>query len=263
MRWLLLVALVSGCVSKKKYDELDSQYQQSQAALSAKTEEATSLQSALAQEEAKAAQLGQELEALKARQAALLKDKSAMDAEIAEMQTALAELAARKSQADARIAEFTSLLNKFKSLIDAGRLKVKIVNGRMVLELPTDILFGSGSASLSKEGKAAILEVAGVLSTIGERTFQIEGHTDDVPISTEQFPSNWYLASARAINVVNTLAEGGVPVSSLSAASFAENRPVDTNKTKEGKARNRRIEIVVVPDLSLLPGYEELEQMGK
>jgi len=263
MRWLLMVALVSGCVSKKKYDELDSQYQQTLSALQGKSDEATSLQSALAQEEARSAQLGQELEAMKARQAALLKDKSALDIEVVQMQTALAELAARKSQADARIAEFQSLLDKFKSLIDEGRLKVKIVNGRMVLELPTDILFGSGSASLSQEGKEAILEVAGVLGTIGDRDFQVEGHTDDVPIATAQFPSNWALASARAVNVVKTLQEGGVPVEHLSASSFAENRPVDTNKTKEGKASNRRIEIVVVPDLSLLPGYEELEKLGQ
>ena len=84
-----------------------------------------------------------------------------------------------------------------------------------------------------------------------------------MPIHTEQFPSNWELASARALNVVRTLQEGGVPVGRLSAASFAENRPVDTNKTKEGKAANRRIEIVVVPDLSLLPGYEELEKLDQ
>jgi len=262
MRWLLLLVLASACVSKKKYDDLDNQYQATLASLQAKSTEVTSLQSALAQEEARSAQLRQEVEALEARQAALLKDKSALDSEVAQMQTALAELAARKSQADARIAEFQSLLDKFKTLIDAGRLKVKIVAGRMVLELPTDILFGSGSAHLSKEGKAAILEVAGVLATIGDRDFQVEGHTDDVPIHTEQFPSNWELASARAINVVRTLQEGGVPVEHLSAASFAETRPVDTNKTKEGKARNRRIEIVVVPDLSLLPGYDELEKLG-
>ncbi len=263
MRWLMILVLATGCVSKKKYDELDNQYQGTLSSLQQMTEQANGLQADLAREQAMANQLGQELEALKARQAALLKDKSAMDAEIVQMQTALAELAARKSQADARIAEFQSLLDKFKSLIDAGRLKVKIVSGRMVLELPTDILFGSGSASLSKEGKEAILEVAGVLATIGDRDFQVEGHTDDVPISTAQFPSNWELASARAINVVRTMKEGGVPVEHLSAAAFAETRPVDTNKTKEGKARNRRIEIVVVPDLSLLPGYEELEKLGQ
>ena len=263
LRALLLIALAIGCVPKKKYTELQAELDQTKASLQQKSDEATSLQAALASEQASSAQLGAELAALNAKYANLLQDKSALASDVAQMQAALAELAARKSQADARIKEFQSLLDKFKDLINAGRLKIKIVAGRMVLELPTDILFGSGSSSLSKEGKAAILEVAAVLATITDREFQVEGHTDDVPIRTEQFPSNWELASARALNVVRTLAEGGVPVGRLSAASFAENRPVDTNKTKEGKAANRRIEIVVVPDLSLLPGYDELEKMGQ
>jgi chemotaxis protein MotB len=69
------------------------------------------------------------------------------------------------------------LLGKFKKLIDAGKLKVKIVDGRMVVELATDVLFDSGSAKLSDAGKAAIVEVSQVLATIGERSFQVEGHT--------------------------------------------------------------------------------------
>lgn len=265
MRALLALSLflAPGCVSKKKYTELETQLAATEGQLQTKSTEAMSLQEALANEQAKVKQLEGQIATLQAKNTALLSDKSELDASVAQMQAALAELEARKAEADARLAEFRDLLAKFKSLIDAGRLEVKIVAGRMVLVLPTDILFGSGSARLSKEGKDAILEVAGVLATIEEREFQVEGHTDDVPIATEQFPSNWHLAAARAIGVVDTLVEGGVPVTHLSAASFAENRPVDTNKTKEGKANNRRIEIVVVPDLSQLPGYAELEQMGK
>jgi len=265
VRTLLTVALLlsGACVSKKKYTELENQLADTEGQLSDKSSEAMSLQQALAAEEANVARLDKQINDLQARNTALLSDKSELDASVQQMQAALAELAARKSEADARLAEFRDLLAKFQSLIDAGRLEVKIAAGRMVLVLPTDILFGSGSAYLSKDGKQAILEVAEVLATIEDREFQVEGHTDDVPISTEQFPSNWHLAAARAINVVNTLVEGGVPVTSLSAASFAENRPIDTNKTKEGKAKNRRIEIVVVPDLSQLPGYEELEKMAQ
>jgi chemotaxis protein MotB len=265
VRALLILSLLSAgaCVSKKKYTELETQLAQTEGQLQTKSSEAMSLQEALAAEQANVTQLEAQIAALQAKNTALLSDKSELDASVQQMQAALAELAARKSEADARLAEFRDLLAKFKGLIDAGRLEVKIVAGRMVLVLPTDILFGSGSASLSKEGREAILEVAGVLATIEEREFQVEGHTDDVPISTETFPSNWHLASARAINVVKTLQEGGVPVTRLSAASFAENRPVDTNKTKEGKAANRRIEIVVVPDLSQLPGYSELEKLAQ
>ena len=264
MRALLILSLLSiGCVSKKKYTELENQLSTTEGQLSSKSSEAMSLQQALQAEQTKVATLQKQITDLQTKNTALLSDKSELDASVQQMQSALAELAARKSEADARLAEFRNLLAKFQSLIDAGRLEVKIAAGRMVLVLPTDILFGSGSAYLSKEGKEAILEVAGVLATISDREFQVEGHTDDVGISTEQFPSNWHLAASRAINVVNVLVEGGVPLTAISAASFAENRPIDTNKTKEGKAKNRRIEIVVVPDLSQLPGYDELEKMAQ
>lgn len=175
---------------------------------------------------------------------------------------ALEELQKRKAEADARIAEFKALIGKFKSLIDAGKLRVKIVEGRMVVELATDILFGSGSANLSRAGRDAIKAVAEILASIPERTFQIEGHTDNVPIRTAQFPSNWELAAARAINVVTTMVAGGMPPERISAASYADVRPTMSNETKEGRSANRRIEIVVVPDLSSLPGFDELNRVA-
>lgn len=132
----------------------------------------------------------------------------------------------------------------------------------MVVELATDILFGSGSATLSRGGRDAIKEVTSILATIPDRKFQIEGHTDDVPIATATFPSNWELASARAITVVKTMLQHGMPVERISAASYADVRPAVANDSKEGRAANRRIEIVVVPDLSTLPGFEELNQVA-
>jgi chemotaxis protein MotB len=100
--------------------------------------------------------------------------------------------------AQARVAAYQDMLKRFQKLIDAGTLKVKIVNGRMVVELATDVLFASGKAELSPSGKGAIREVAVVLASIAERKYQVEGHTDNVPISTAQYPSNRVLASARA-----------------------------------------------------------------
>jgi chemotaxis protein MotB len=270
VRTLVTVALVgwlaAGCVGKKKYDALQAEYDAFRTdmtgQLDGQTARAVSLEQALAEEKARSASLQTEKTAMEEKIANLLKDKSSLDASVAQMQLALKDLEARKAQADARIAEFKNLLGKFQSMIDAGKLKVKIVNGRMVVELASDILFASGSAGLSPEGKAAITEVAGVLASIPDRLYQVEGHTDDVPIRTERFPSNWELGSARAITVVQSLEQGGVPPARLSAASYAENRPVSPNKTPEGKSANRRIEIVLVPDLSQLPGYEELQKMA-
>lgn len=237
----------------------------------------TELSAALASEKQKSAELDarrQALEgqvtsaeaALRATQgelAQVLKDKSALKGSIDEMKQALDELARRKAETDRRIAEYHSLLSRFQRLIDAGKLRVKIVDGRMVVQLSSDILFSSGSAMLSKDGKVSVVEVAGVLAQIPERTFQVEGHTDDVPIKTEQYPSNWELASARALTVLRAMTDSGLAAARVSAASFADTRPAAANDTPEGKAQNRRIEIVVVPDLSSLPGFDELQRVGR
>ena len=159
---------------------------------------------------------------------------------------------------DLRSLFFKGLLAKFKKLIDSGKLRVKIVDGRMVLELPTDVLFSSGKAKLSDEGTIAIQVIAAVLATIPGRRYQVEGHTDNVPIKTSRYPSNWELAAARAIGVTKAMIVAGMPGETISAASFGQFRPLSTNDTAEGKATNRRIEIVLVPDLSSLPGFDEL-----
>lgn len=264
---VLASLLLAGCVSSGKYDELQRRFDESQANLQDRNARIVSLEEALAQEEEKSRSLAEEIGRLQAQignlsreQAQLLKDRTSLANSVEEMQSALAEANRRKAQADQRIAEYRDLLSRFKSLIDAGKLKVKIVDGRMVVELPSDVLFASGSARLSNEGQQAIGEVATVLAEIPERRFQVEGHTDNVPIATAQYPSNWELAMARALTVVKTMIDNGMPPDRISAASFGEYKPAQPNDTKEGRAANRRIEIVVVPDLSGLPGFEELQQ---
>ena len=142
-------------------------------------------------------------------------------------------------------------------------LSVKIVDGKMVVSLGSDVLFPAGSARLSKEGLQAVKEVANQLRSIPDRRYQVEGHTDNVPISTATFPSNWELASARALTVVKTMIESGMPAQRVSAASYGDSSPVQPNDTVEGKAANRRVAIVVVPDLASLPGYDELQKLSQ
>ncbi len=221
----------------------------------------TSLEAKIAAEQDKAKALQAQLDKAVADMAQVVKDKSALKSSVDDMRQALDELAKRKAEADRRIAEYKGLLSRFKALIDAGKLKVKIVDGRMVVALASDVLFSSGSAALSKDGKANIQEVAGLLASIPERRFQIEGHTDNVPIHTDAFPSNWELASARALTVLKTMVDAGMPADRVSAASFGDHKPAAANDTPEGRAQNRRIEIVVVPDLSSLPGFEQLQKL--
>ena len=176
-----------------------------------------------------------------------------------EMNKLVEDLRAKERQAQLRLATFRSMLERFNKMIESGKLKVKIVRGRMVVELSENILFDSGRADLKAEGQAALTEVAGVLSSIQERDFQIAGHTDNVPIKSARFPSNWHLSTARALTVTTYLADHGVPTARLSAAGYADTQPAVANDTPEGRQQNRRIEIVLMPNLDELPDLSQLK----
>jgi chemotaxis protein MotB len=173
------------------------------------------------------------------------------------------DLRAKERQAQARLQTFRNMIEKFRKMIESGQLRVRIVRGRMVVELSENILFDSGKADLKKEGQTALQEVAGVLASIPDREFQIAGHTDNIPIKSAKFPSNWELSTARAVTVARFLGSQGVPSNRLSAAGYAESQPVATNDTPEGRAQNRRIEIVLMPNLDELPDLSELEAKTK
>lgn len=272
-----LLTLSSACVSRGTYDALVAEHEEHQnllqernaklreqeQELAVREQRSVELERALEDEKAKVAGLNEQLRELELRQAKMVKDKSSLEASVNDMTAALVELQKRKEAAEARVSEFRSLLAKFKGLIDAGKLKVKLTDGRMVVVLASDVLFTSGSATLSREGQEAITEVGKLLATIKGRKFQVEGHTDNVPIRTAQYPSNWELASARAVNVVRTMLEAGMPSARISAASYGESQPTATNKNPDGRAQNRRIDIIIVPDLSTLPGFEELQAVER
>lgn len=255
--WIYIVGLIMtftqvACVSAGKHEELQAQHKKTQ-------EQLAQLQTDKQAAEQKVGELETLVAELERKLGTASDDKESLRASILQMKEALNEASKRKREAEKRISEYSNLVSKFKSLTDAGQLSVKIVDGRMVVALPTDVLFRSGSSSLSDGGESTIKQVAQLLVTIEDKKYQIEGHTDNVPIRTKAYPSNWELASARAINVLKMMEEAGMPAERISAASYGETRPVASNETAEGKEANRRIEIVVVPDLSTLPGYEELQ----
>lgn len=279
----LLALSIASCVPKADYDETKAQLAEARQALLDAGAQGQRLDRELDQSGATLARYEVELKAAHqeavtlrrelemtavqrdARDAELanaMNDQDALTDSIESMKRALAEANDRELAAEQRVYEFKTLLARFQNLIDAGKLRIKIVEGRMVLELPTDILFGSGSATLSTQGESALREVGAVLAEMSDRSFQVEGHTDDVPIDTKRFGDNWELAAARALGVRATLESAGMKPTQLSAASFAQTHPVADNDTTAGKAANRRIEIVLSPDLSALPGAEELESLG-
>jgi len=147
---------------------------------------------------------------------------------------------------------YARFVGKLQKMIDAGKLTVSIENGRLVINLPENILFPTGRTALSTDGTETLKEIADILKELPERRFQIEGHTDTVPIHNDRFASNWELSSGRALRVVHLMIDEGVMPQNISAAGYGEFQPRADNSTAEGKALNRRIEIVMLPNLDLL-----------
>jgi len=124
--------------------------------------------------------------------------------------------------------------------------------GRMILELPNDVLFDSGKTEIKDVGKKTLVQIAEVLRTMPDRKFQVAGHTDNVKIQTARFPSNWELSTARAVEVLKLLVESGMDPKNVSAAGYGEFAPVAPNDAPDGRAKNRRIEIALQPNLEEL-----------
>ncbi len=169
----------------------------------------------------------------------------------------LEELRKQRAEADKRLAAFKSMTEKFRKMIDSGKLSVVMRSGRMVVKLPAGVLFASGSADLSSEGEHAVSDVAAILKQFPDRRFMIAGHTDNVPLGPSPYKNNWALSTARAVTVTLKLVSSGMSPTKLAAAGHGEFDPVRSNGTEAGKQENRRIEIVLLPNLSELPALGE------
>ena len=246
-RWRLVALGVTMMIGCKKDElrakdahiaELEAQGQQVEETLTQCREDRANLDKLVAGITADAAQFKSQLEATEA---------------------ALAAAAGRQERAGQRIATYRSMLAQLESMIDSGQLQVRVVRNRMVVELPEAVLFASGSARLKKGGEEVLVQLAPVLVGLEDQLFQVGGHTDNVPIRTARFPSNWELAAARAVNVTRLMVKLGMSAQRISAAAYADTQPVASNDTKDGRAQNRRIEIALLPALDELPDLSALE----
>ena len=128
-------------------------------------------------------------------------------------------------------------------------LHVLEAHGELVLRLPEKLMFDRGEAILRAEGGEALVAIAEELADRPVR-IRVEGHTDSTPIHTARFPSNWELSQSRAMAVVRFFLEDGkIAPARLAAAGYGEHHPVSDNDTPEGKAQNRRVDLIVVADL--------------
>ncbi len=132
-------------------------------------------------------------------------------------------------------------------LIDEDLIRVKNNDLWVEIEIKSSILFKSGRAGLSRQARPVLQKIAGILAKFSNY-IQVEGFTDNVPIRTPTYPSNWELSAARAASVVHLFTQSGIPPKHLSAIGYAEYKPIASNKTAEGRQKNRRINIIIQSD---------------
>ena len=184
-------------------------------------------------------------------------ERAGLGGELEQAKKRMEELRKAQAQAEERASQFRKLVTQFKSLTDAGKLQVEIRENRMIVRLGDKILFDPGKTDLKPEGKEALTQVTSVLKDLANRNFQVAGHTDNLPMKSARFRSNWDLSTARAVEVLNFMVGAGMEAKRVSAAGYADQSPVATNDTPENKAKNRRIEITLVPNLDDLPPIDE------
>jgi chemotaxis protein MotB len=158
--------------------------------------------------------------------------------------------ASQAAQAQKEAAEFAHIKQELDAYAKAHGFAKNVqtsieARGLVIRVLTDDLLFASGQASLDPRATGLLEEIAALLNVDQTHPISVEGNTDNVPIHSSQFPSNWELSTARASTVVRFLIANGVGANRLTASGNAEQRPVDTNTTAAGRARNRRVEIVL------------------
>jgi chemotaxis protein MotB len=203
----------------------------------------TRLERALAEN----ADLAQRLERMEAEKADLLTLRNELSVQVQAKEEELAKLQGT----------YEDLETKMKEEIEKGDVRLSQAGGRIKVDLVDRILFDVGDASVTEQGAEVLSRVGAVLAAVEDKKIQVSGHTDDLPISErlrDRYPTNWELAAARASNVVRFLEEkASVPGRRLVAAAYGPFEPISSNRTAGGRARNRRIEIVLTPALAPAP----------
>ena len=223
--------------------------QQEQSQLSASLEEER--KRLLAETEEKA-RLQQEQSQLSA---SLDEERKRLKAEAEEKARLEQERAAKEDEIHRLTKTQEELSQSLKDEIAKGNIKIQQVRDRLTINMVDRVLFDSGRADIKPAGVKVLKQVGDVLNKITDKQIRIEGHTDNVPISTklqDKFKTNWELSTTRATTVVRFLIDqGGVQPQSLSAVGYADTHPIESNDSEQGRSSNRRIEIVLYPkDLS-------------
>jgi len=193
---------------------------------------------------AKSDELSGEISELRQRESDLESENNRLKEETANLQKVKAEEAQKTSRT------YEEMLEKMKSEISQGQVTISELKGKLTVNMVDAILFDSGKSELKPAGLVVLQKVIDILKPLKDKAIRIEGHTDNLRISgslARKYPTNWELSSARAINVTRYLQQQGLDPAVLSAVAYGEYHPVAQNDSEEGKTRNRRIEIILVP----------------
>ena len=232
---VILALLLISCVSTQEYEDLENR--------NARTE--------------------QELEALKKTQEQSKRQIGDMEKDISILKNELEEQRVlSEKEKTALKSTYDSLVKSLKDEIAQGKIEVEQVRGRLTLKVTEELFFETGKADIKPQGEDVLRRIGTILKKIPEKNIRVEGHTDNVQIGPSlrsKYPTNWELGSARATNVVRFLQDNaGIDPLRLSAVSYGEYRPIASNRTERGKAKNRRIEIILIDrDLDLAKKMRE------
>jgi chemotaxis protein MotB len=191
----------------------------------------------------------------------LERDKASVTRELEER---LAHVSQAKEEELGRLKlTYDTLVTDLKTEIEEGQITITQLADRLSVSMVDRIIFPSGEADITPAGVKVLQRVGNVLKNTKNKIIRVEGHTDNVPISSrlvKQFPTNWELSTARATNVVRFLQEkAGIDPARLQAVGLAEYHPVASNSSPKGRAQNRRIEIALLPDTEALAGVPDTQ----
>ncbi|MGV8059234.1 MAG: OmpA family protein [Smithellaceae bacterium] len=173
-----------------------------------------------------------------------------LEAENTKLKENVVQLQTKSKEVEKQSNTFQELLQEMKGEIAQGQIAITELKGKLTMDVVDKILFASGEAAVKKEGLAVLKRVVEILKNVKDKNIRIEGHTDNIKITSrlaKVYPTNWELSAARAINVTKYLQQQGIDAKILSATAFGEFQPLADNTTPEGRAKNRRIAIILLP----------------
>ncbi len=173
-----------------------------------------------------------------------------LEADNKKLKDNIVQLQTKSQEVEKQSNTFQELVQEMKGEIAQGQIAISELKGKLTMDVVDKILFASGESAVKKEGLAVLKRVVEILKNVKDKNIRVEGHTDNIQITSrlaKVYPTNWELSAARAINVTKYLQQQGMDAKLLSATAFGEFQPLADNSTPEGRSKNRRIAIILLP----------------